>query len=66
MLPLQYLTFTTYPTFSIYGVQQVCQFMRTPTYQHLQAAKRILRYIRGTFYCGIHFTPSPLTLFAFS
>ena len=40
---LQYLTFTR-PDIS-YFVQQVCQFMHSPRDAHLQAVKRILRYL---------------------
>ena len=40
--------------------------MCNPTTIHLEAAKRVLRYLRGTLYHGISFSPSPLTLTAFS
>ena len=40
--------------------------MSTPTTTHLAAAKRVLRYIRGTLHHGIEFTPSPLTLSAYT
>ena len=40
--------------------------MSCPTTVHLEAAKRVLRYIRGTLSHGISFTPGPLTLTAFS
>ena len=61
---LQYLTFTR-PNIA-FSVQQLCQFMSCPTTTHLEAAKRVLRYIRGTLHFGISFTPGPLTLTAFS
>jgi len=32
----------------------------------LEAAKRVLRYVKGTLHSGIHLSPSPLTLLAFS
>ena len=31
--------------------------MSNPTQNHLQASKHILRYIRGTLYYGLAFTP---------
>ena len=36
-----------------------------PIITHLEAAKRVLRYIRGTLHFGISFTLCPLTLSAF-
>ncbi|RVW45412.1 putative mitochondrial protein [Vitis vinifera] len=41
-------------------VNQACQYMAHPTTSHLQAAKRILRYLKGTATHGlsIHATPS--------
>ena len=61
---LQYLTFTR-PVLD-FSVHQLCQFMSNPTTLHLEAAKRVLRYLRGTLYHGISFSSSPLTLTAFS
>ena len=61
---LHYLTFTK-PDIS-FVLHQVCQYMSTPTTTHLAAAKRVLRYIRGTLHHGIEFTPSPLTLSAYT
>uniref|UniRef100_A0A2N9IX16 Reverse transcriptase Ty1/copia-type domain-containing protein n=1 Tax=Fagus sylvatica TaxID=28930 RepID=A0A2N9IX16_FAGSY len=52
---LHYLTFTR-PDIS-FAVHQVCQYMAAPTTTHLSAAKRILRYIKGTLFHGIAFTP---------
>jgi hypothetical protein len=60
---LHYLTFTR-PEIS-FAVHQVCQYMSTPTTTHLAAAKRVLRYIKGTFNHGIEFTPGPLSLSAY-
>ena len=40
--------------------------MSNPTTLHLEATKRVLRYIRGTLYHGISFSSGPLTLTAFS
>uniref|UniRef100_A0A2N9GEN7 Reverse transcriptase Ty1/copia-type domain-containing protein n=1 Tax=Fagus sylvatica TaxID=28930 RepID=A0A2N9GEN7_FAGSY len=61
---LHYLTFTR-PDIS-FVVHQVCQYMAAPTSTHLTAAKRVLRYIKGTLYLGIAFTPGPLSLSVFS
>ena len=61
---LQYLTWTR-PDIS-FVVNQVCQFMHTPTDLHMQAAKRILRFLKGTLDHGLWFKKSPLTLSAFS
>ncbi|OMO81435.1 Reverse transcriptase, RNA-dependent DNA polymerase [Corchorus capsularis] len=52
---LQYLTFTRLDI--TYVVQQVCQFMHAPRDVHVQAVKRILRYLKGTSSCGIRFLP---------
>ncbi|KAM1287467.1 hypothetical protein ACFX2J_001389 [Malus domestica] len=43
---LQYLTWTR-PNLSLV-VNQVCQFMHSPRAQHMQAVKRILRFLKGT------------------
>ena len=40
--------------------------MHHPTTSHLEAAKRVLRYVRGTLHFGVHLAPGPLTFFAFS
>jgi hypothetical protein len=61
---LHYLTFTR-PDLS-FAVHQVCQYMAFPTSVHLMAAKRILRYLKGTLHLGLSFTPGPLTLSAFT
>lgn len=50
---LQYLTFTRKDI--AYSVNAVCQFLHSPTVLHLNAAKRILRYIKGTLDHGIMF-----------
>uniref|UniRef100_A0A2N9HXJ7 Integrase catalytic domain-containing protein n=1 Tax=Fagus sylvatica TaxID=28930 RepID=A0A2N9HXJ7_FAGSY len=61
---LHYLTFTR-PDIS-FSVHQVCQYMSAPTTIHFVAAKRILRYICGTLFHGVAFTPGPLHLSAFT
>jgi transposase InsO family protein len=61
---LHYLTFTR-PDIS-FAVHQVCQFMNAPSDVHLTAAKRILRYLRGTLDHGLFYTPGPISLSAFS
>ena len=40
--------------------------MSSPTHNHLQAAKWILKYLQGTFHYGIAFTLDPISLFAYS
>jgi hypothetical protein len=49
---LQYLTFTR-PDIS-YAVQQICLFMHNPMEDHMNALRRILRYIQGTSQYGLH------------
>uniref|UniRef100_A0A2N9I0T5 Reverse transcriptase Ty1/copia-type domain-containing protein n=1 Tax=Fagus sylvatica TaxID=28930 RepID=A0A2N9I0T5_FAGSY len=61
---LQYLTFTRLDL--SFAVNQVCQFMHSPTDTHLVVAKRILRYLKGTLTHGLLFCPSSLTLQAYA
>ncbi|CAM8918414.1 unnamed protein product [Rhodiola kirilowii] len=63
---LQYLTITR-PDIA-YAVNFISQFMSQPRIPHLVAAKRILRYIKGTIDHGLSFTPQrqPATLSAYS
>nr|XP_023914940.1 uncharacterized protein LOC112026482 [Quercus suber] len=61
---LQYLTFT-HPDL-LFVVNQVCQFMTNPTVVHLQAAKRILRYLKVTLTSSILLKPGPIFLSTFS
>lgn len=56
---LQYLTFTR-PDIT-YAVQQVCLYMHDPREPHLNALKRILRYIRGTMDHGLQLYASATT-----
>lgn len=50
---LMYLT-ATRPDF-IYGVSLISRFMSCPTEQHWSAAKRLLRYLKGTTDLGIFY-----------
>ncbi len=61
---LNYLTFTR-PNIS-FVEHQVCQYMSAPTSTHLTAAKRTLRYIKGTMFHGIAFTLGHLSLSVYS
>jgi hypothetical protein len=61
---LHYLTFIR-PNLS-FAVHQVYQYMASPTSDHLMAAKRILRYLKGTLHLGLSFKLGPLTLSAFT
>lgn len=53
---LRYLTCTR-PDI-LYGVGLVSRFMESPTINHMKAAKRILRYIKGTIDFGLFYSPS--------
>ncbi|CAL2245723.1 unnamed protein product [Prunus armeniaca] len=61
---LQYLTITRLDL--SYSVNQVCQFMHSPTTTHGQEVKRILRYLKFTFDHGLWYKPGPLQLSAYS
>nr|KYP50410.1 Retrovirus-related Pol polyprotein from transposon TNT 1-94 [Cajanus cajan] len=54
---LQYATITR-PEIS-FSVNKVCQFMSNPLEQHWSAVKRILRYLKGTMFLGLHLQPAP-------
>jgi hypothetical protein len=41
-----------------FAVNQLCQFMHSPTTSHWTAAKRVLRYLKGSLNHGLHFTAS--------
>ncbi|XP_071741081.1 uncharacterized mitochondrial protein AtMg00810-like [Rutidosis leptorrhynchoides] len=49
---LQYLTFTRLDI--TYVVQQVCLHMHDPREMHMNAIKRIIRYLQGTIDLGLH------------
>jgi hypothetical protein len=48
-----------------YSVNQLCQHMQCPTSTHWTAAKRVLRYLKGTIDFGLHYTPGSLHLSGF-
>jgi hypothetical protein len=62
---LQYLTFTR-PDIS-YAVQQICLFMHNPMDDHMNALRRILRYIQGTREYGLQlYSSSTSSLIAYT
>lgn len=62
---LQYLCLTR-PDIA-FAVNRLSQFMHSPTTLHLEAAKRVLRYLAGTPHKGLFFARNtPLTLHAYS
>uniref|UniRef100_A0A2N9IX43 CCHC-type domain-containing protein n=1 Tax=Fagus sylvatica TaxID=28930 RepID=A0A2N9IX43_FAGSY len=61
---LQYLTFTR-PDLS-FAVNSLCQHMQSPTSAHMVAAKRVLRYVRGSLSHGLLFQPGPMHLTVFT
>ncbi|XP_026444178.1 uncharacterized protein LOC113344420 [Papaver somniferum] len=61
---LHYLTWTM-PDIA-FAVNLVCQHMKHPRTSHLVAAKRILRYIKGTLRFGLTFSKGTSFLLGFS
>ncbi|KAB2606268.1 nuclear cap-binding protein subunit 1-like [Pyrus ussuriensis x Pyrus communis] len=61
---LQYLTWTR-PDLA-FAVNQLCQFMHAPREQHFQAAKRVLRFLKGSVSQGLWFTKGLVDLTAYS
>ncbi|CAL2238866.1 unnamed protein product [Prunus armeniaca] len=61
---LQYLTITQ-PDLS-YAVNQVCQFMHSPTTLHWQVVKCIMRYLKATYDHGLRYQPGNRVLNAYS
>ena len=64
---LIYLMIATRPDIS-YVVTKLAQSMAKPTKYHLSAAKRVLRYLKGTAHYSLNFAKSkePLSLIGFS
>ena len=53
---LQYCTITRLDI--DYTINKLCQFMHAPTSTHLQAIKRVLRYLKGSLFYELSFQPS--------
>jgi len=45
----------------MFAVGYMSRFMERPTMEHLQAIKRILRYVAGTLNYGLHYERAPDT-----
>jgi hypothetical protein len=60
---LQYVTLT-WPDIA-YSINQLCQHMHNSTSIHMTAAKRVLRYLKGSVDYGLYYYKSSLLLNAF-
>jgi hypothetical protein len=60
---LQYCTLTR-PDIS-FLINQLCQFIHSPTDKHWTAGKRVLRYLKVTIDHGLHYSKSSLQLNAY-
>ncbi|XP_031120831.1 uncharacterized protein LOC116024067 [Ipomoea triloba] len=50
-----------------FAVNRLCQFMHSPTHQHLAALKRVLCYVKGSLHLGLRLPGSmTTTIHAFS
>jgi len=56
---LQYATITRLEI--AFVVNKVCQFMANPLDSHWVVVTRILRYLKGTLFHGLHFQPAMLS-----
>ena len=50
----------------VFTVNQLCQFLHSPTTAHWSAVKRVLRYLKGTLHHGLYYGKGSLQLHAFS
>lgn len=48
-----------------YSVNQLCQFLHAPTFFPFIAAKRVLRYLKGTLDFGLYYTKGSFQLNGF-
>jgi len=60
---LQYVTLTR-PEIA-YLVNQLCQHLHAPTSAHFTAAKRVLRYLKGSVDHGLQYSKGPITITAY-
>ena len=60
---LQYCTLTRLDI--AFSVNQLCQFMHSPTSAHWTTTKRVLRYLKGTIDHGLFLPTGSLQLFAY-